>query len=311
MLKFISTFYFLLVSLRPRQWLKNFSVFAAIFFGGRLLEINSLETVSLVFLAFCLQSSSVYLINDVLDIKADQIHFSKKERPIAKGSVPKTIALITSVVLSISSLVLSYQINDLVFISNLLFLIIQVFYSLYLKQVILFDILAISLTFMLRVFAGSFAIDEPLSSWLILTVMMLSLFLAIGKRRSEVTLLSFQQAVEHRKILSHYPINLLDGLVFMMATSSLLTYSLFSFNTGKATVTNFLGDFLPTTLSNPRWLMLTIPFVVYGIFRYLYLIFEKKEGESPEKVLLTDTPLFICVSLFLLLSFVVIYVFGA
>ena len=140
---------------------------------------------------------------------------------------------------------------------------------------------------------------------------MLSLFLAIGKRRSEVTLLSFQQAVEHRKILSHYPLNLLDGLVFMMATSSLLTYSLFTFNTGKTANTNFLGDYLPTTLSNPRWLMLTIPLVTYGIFRYLYLIFEKKEGESPEKVLLTDTPLFTTVLVWLLLTFVTIYVFGA
>ncbi len=309
--KFFDQSYYLLISLRPRQWLKNLSVFAAIFFGGRFFDLADFQTTSLVFIIFCLQSSAVYLLNDVIDIKADQSHFSKRERPIAKGLISPRIAITSGVLLSSFSLFLSYQVSDLVFLTNLIFLGTQVIYSLYLKQVIIFDILAISLTFMLRVFAGSFAISEPLSAWLILTVMMLSLFLAIGKRRSEVTLLSFQQAVEHRKILSHYPLNLLDGLVFMMATSSLLTYSLFTFNTGRTTNTNFLGDYLPITLANPRWLMLTIPFVVYGIFRYLYLIFEKKEGESPEKVLLTDTPLFTTVLSWILLTFVVIYVFGA
>ncbi len=264
----------------------------------------------MVFIIFSLQSSAIYLINDVVDIKADRIHFSKKERPIAKGLVSPQLAILTSIVLSIISLYLSFRISDLVLVANISFLTLQILYSLYLKQVILFDILAIALSFMLRVFAGSFAINEPLSSWLILTVMMLSLFLAIGKRRSEVTLLSFRQAVEHRRILSHYPLTLLDGMVFMMATSSLLTYSLFTFNTGKDTGTNFLQTYLPTTLSNPRWLMLTIPFVVYGIFRYLYLIFEKKEGESPEKVLLTDVPLFTTVLLWVLIAFIIIYVFG-
>src|SRR3989344_5414497 len=210
MSKILTRLYYLLIYLRPRQWLKNLSVFAAIFFGGRLLQLEDLQTISFVFIIFCLQSSAIYLINDVVDIKADQSHFSKKERPIAKGLISPTLALTISLLLSGFSLSLSYQVSDLVFLANLVFLITQVVYSLYLKQVILFDVLAISLTFSLRVFAGSFAISEPLSSWLILTVMMLSLFLAIGKRRSEATLLSFQQAVEHRKILSHYPLNLLD-----------------------------------------------------------------------------------------------------
>lgn len=308
--KLISSFYYLLISARPRQWLKNLSVFAAIFFSGQLLNPSDFKTVVLVFIAFCLQSSSVYLINDVVDIKADQIHFAKKERPIAKGLVSPRVALLASFLLSFSSLALSSQISGLVLTANLAFLIIQIVYSLYLKQVILFDVLAISLTFMLRVFAGSFAINQPMSSWLILTVMMLSLFLAIGKRRSEVTLLSAQQASEHRKILSHYPITLLDGLVFMMANASLITYSLFTFNTGRSATTDFLSNIFPT-LSNPRWLMITIPFVVYGIFRYLYLIFEKKEGESPEKVLLTDTPLFTTVLAWVALVFIIIYAFNA
>jgi hypothetical protein len=140
--------------------------------------------------------------------------------------------------------------------------------------------------------------------------MMLSLFLAIGKRRSELTLLTHQLAFKHRQILSHYPQNFLDGLTFMMATSSLLTYSLFTFNTARSEGINPLTSYLPETLLNPRWLMITIPFVAYGVFRYLYLIFEKKEGESPEKILLKDTPLFATVSVWILICFIFIYVFG-
>lgn len=308
---FLLKLYYLIISTRPRQWLKNLSVFAAIFFGGKLLDTEVLLTVFSVFIVFCLQSSAIYLLNDVVDIKADKSHFSKKDRPIAKGVLSPKLALSTSVLLTLSSLFLSYNIGSLVFLTNLAFLTIQIIYSLYLKQIIIFDILAIALTFMLRVFAGSFAISVSLSSWLILTVMMLSLFLAIGKRRSEVTLLSFQQAVRHRKILSHYPLNLLDGLVFMMATSSLITYSLFTFNSVNFETNIFLTSYLPVTLTNPRWLMITIPLVVYGIFRYLYLVFEKKEGESPEKVLLTDLPLFITVLFWVLVSFIVIYAFSA
>ncbi|HSX58410.1 MAG TPA: decaprenyl-phosphate phosphoribosyltransferase [Candidatus Saccharimonadales bacterium] len=303
--------YYLLVSARPRQWLKNLAVFAAIFFDGRLANREDFKTVTFVFIIFCLLSSAIYLINDVVDIAADQVHFSKKERPIAKGLISRNLAVFTSVLLLTAALLTALQISDLVFLSALVFVTVQLFYSFSLKQIILLDVLTIAATFMLRVFAGSFAINGPLSAWLILTVMMLSLFLAIGKRRSEVTLLSHRQAAVHRKILSHYPLNLLDGLVFMMATATLLTYSLFSFNTGKAISTNLVGSFLPTTLSNPRWLMITIPVVVYGIFRYLYLIFEEKEGESPEKVLLSDFPLFSSVLVYGLVSFTIIYIFNA
>ncbi len=296
--------------MRPRQWLKNLAVFAALFFSGKLLSVSEFQTTTLVFIAFCSLSSGIYLINDLLDIEADRAHFSKKDRPIAKGLLSKGVALLASVLLICGGLLLALRVSDLVFITGLVFVTIQLLYSFSLKQLIVFDVLAIALTFMLRVFAGSFAIGEPLSSWLILTVMMLSLFLALGKRRSEVTLLTHQQAVKHRKILSHYPIDLLNGLVFMMATATLLTYSLFSFNTGKAETTSLVGNYLPLTLTNPRWLMLTIPIVVYGIFRYLYLIFDQKEGESPEKVLLSDLPLFSSVLIFTLVAFVVIYVFN-
>lgn len=303
-------FYNLLISMRPRQWLKNLAVFSAIFFGGRLFDDKDFSLVFITFLLFCCLSSAMYLLNDLLDAKADQIHFSKKNRPIAQGLLPKNLVIFTILSLTIVSLITSSVISDLVFLTCSTFILVQISYSLFLKKILILDIMAIAFSFMLRVFAGSFVIDESLSSWLILTVMMLSLFLAIGKRRSEITLLNYQQAIKHREILSHYPINLIDGLTFMMAVASLLTYSLFTFNTGRGTSNNLLTSYLPTTLANPRWLMITIPVVVYGIFRYLYLIFEKKEGESPEKILLTDFPLFTSVALWILLIFILIYVFN-
>jgi len=302
---------YLIISIRPQQWLKNLAVFAAIFFGGRLLNSQDFSLIFLLFIVFCLLSSGVYLINDIVDRKADKVHFSKRNRPIASGKLPVQIAVFVSILLLLLAFFIAFQISDLIFAITISFVLLQLLYSFVLKRVILLDVMVISLAFMLRVFAGSFAISEALSSWLILTVMMVSLFLAIGKRRSEVTLLTHQQALKHRETLSHYPINLLDGMVFMMAGVSLLTYSLFTFNSGRIEYLATIKEFLPTTLSNPRLLMVTIPIVAYGIFRYLYLIFEKKEGESPEKVLLKDFPLFSTVAIWLLTSFVIIYVLSS
>ncbi len=301
--------YWLLVAARPRQWLKNLSVFAAVFFGGRLLEASTTSQVIATFLIFCTLSSSMYLINDLVDIQADKAHFSKKDRPISKGLISKNFALLAAGLFSAIGLIGAFALNPTIFFTCLTFIAVQLAYTFFLKGVIILDILAIAFTFMLRVFAGSFVINEPLSSWLILTVMMLAIFLAVGKRRSELTLLNYRQAVEHRHILSHYPPIFLDGITFMMAASTLLTYSLFSFNTSRSL--SLLSGYLPTTLANPRWLMITIPIVIYGVFRYLYLVFDKKEGESPEKVLLSDFPLFVSVCLWGLTAFLIIYVFNA
>ncbi len=310
MLKTLSTLYLILISSRPRQWLKNLSVFAAVFFGGRLLNQVDFLTIFFVFIIFSILSSSVYLFNDVVDAKADKVHFSKKNRPVASGLLSPKTALFACVILASIGVIASVLVSNLVFLSTILFLATQVAYSLKLKKLIIIDVMVIAFLFMIRVFVGSFAIAAPLSSWLILTVLMLSLFLAIGKRRSEVTLLSQQEATAHRLILSHYPISLLDGLAFMMAGSTLLTYSLFTFNTDRANVSTPLANLLPQTLASSMWLMLTIPLVIYGIFRYLYLIFDKKEGESPEKVLLSDLPLFTTVAIWVLTIFIFIYVFN-
>lgn len=310
MLILINQLYYLIVSLRPRQWLKNLSVFAAVFFGGQLLDVPIFIRVSLVFILFCSLSSGMYLLNDLVDKNADKAHFSKKNRPIASNKLSNYVALVACLILILLGLLLSLFISETIFLTAIIFVIIQGLYTISVKKVIILDVMVIAFLFMLRVFAGSFTAEQSLSSWLILTVLMLSLFLAIGKRRSEVTLLSQQAAAVHRSTLSHYPISLLDGLTFMMATAALLTYSLFTFNTARTSTSTAFANYLPQTLSNPRWLMVTIPLVIYGIFRYLYLVFEKKEGESPEKILLSDLPLFTVVVSWLLIVFLLIYVFN-
>ncbi|OGY29349.1 MAG: hypothetical protein A3F35_00240 [Candidatus Woykebacteria bacterium RIFCSPHIGHO2_12_FULL_45_10] len=296
----------LFISTRPAQWVKNLAVFAAIFFGGKLFSLPELRASSIAFLIFCLAASSTYLFNDLLDAQVDLLHSGKKHRPVAAGLVPKKNAIGTIIILAFLALLVSFYLSITVFFLVGIYLATQVAYNLYLKKVILLELLIIAFGFIIRVFAGSFASGISLSSWLILAVMMLSLFLAIGKRRSEITLLG-ASASKHRLALSAYPISLLDGLVFLSATSTLVTYSLFTFNQSQFGASRFLTEFLPATLTSPKWLMITIPVVVYGIFRYLYLIFEKKVGDSPEKVLLTDRPLLAAIIVWLLTSGLIIY----
>ena len=265
----------LFISARPTQWTKNLAVFAAIFLGGNLLDETKLTRTAITFVAFCLIASCSYFINDLFDKSSDRLHYRKKNRPVATGEISPLVAFLSATILAVFSLTIALFVSKGVFLLICLYLAVQLGYNLFLKQIILLELLVIAFGFMIRVFAGSFASHTALSSWLILTVMMLSLFLAIGKRRSEATLLG-KLATKHRPTLSEYPLNLLDGLVFLSATSSLLTYSLYTFNQPARSPGVDLLKFLPTTLASPKWLMITIHIVVYGIFRYLYLIFDKK-----------------------------------
>ncbi len=300
--------YLIFVSLRPLQWLKNLALFAAILFSGDLLNSNLFWPVFTAFWIFNLLSSAMYLVNDLLDVERDKIHLFKRLRPIAQGTLSKNAALTTSIILTSISLYLSLKLSTPLFVIAIIFVLLQLSYNLFFKSIILFDIVAISTTFMLRVFAGSLVVLVPLSSWLILTTIMLALFLATGKRRSELTLLTEKLAGKHRKTLYHYHTNLLDGITFMMGASTLITYSLFTFNEPELQSKGFIVSFLPQTLISPKWLMVTIPLVVYGILRYLYLIFEARGEDSPEKILVKDYPLFATVLLWLFSVLVIIYV---
>ncbi|MEX0617274.1 MAG: decaprenyl-phosphate phosphoribosyltransferase [Candidatus Woykebacteria bacterium] len=295
-----------LISLRPLQWLKNLAVFAAILFSGKFFQESFLLPVFASFWIFNILSSSMYLVNDVFDIERDKAHLYKRLRPIAQGKIDKNLALVISLFLTIAGLYTSFQLSTYLFTIALVFIILQLTYNFLLKFIILLDITTIALGFMLRVFAGSFIIGVPLSSWLILTTIMLSLLLASGKRRAELTILTHKLAAKHRETLYYYPTKFLDGVTFMMGTATLITYSIFTFNELETHSKEFIISFLPQTLASPKWLMATIPLVVYGILRYLYLIFEGK-GESPEKVLVTDFPLLATIILWLSSVFIIIY----
>ena len=298
-----------LISLRPLQWLKNLAVFAAILFSGVFFDQGYFWPAFFAFWIFNILSSAMYLVNDVIDIENDKIHIYKRHRPVASGSVQKRTALFFSGFLTLVGLYFAYLLSNPFFITAVIFVVVQISYNLYLKHVILLDIITIAITFMLRIFAGSFVVVVPLSSWLILTTMMLSLFLATGKRRSELTLLTNEHAGKFRETLYHYPARLLDGITFIMASATLITYSLFTFNELELQSKDFIIAYLPQTLVSPKWLMATIPLVVYGILRYLYLIFEETGEDSPEKILVKDIPLLITTLLWFLSVIAVIYFF--
>ncbi|MBI2018274.1 decaprenyl-phosphate phosphoribosyltransferase [Candidatus Daviesbacteria bacterium] len=300
-------------STRPRQWIKNFAVFAAVIFSGTLFDQNALTTSIIAFVLFCAFSSATYLLNDVFDIDRDKLHPFKRKRPIASGLVPVPLATSLALFTIIVALPLSYKLSPAFFFASLAYLILQLFYSVILKQIILIDVLVIAAGFVLRVYGGVWAIDAHLNVWFLLSVTSFALFLAIGKRRSELTLMQ-GQAPSHRETLLHYPENLLDILTSMFATAAWLTYAFFAFlqppiQTTKL-VSNLLGG-LALPFTEAKFLMVTIPVVIYAVMRYLYIIYEKKEGESPERVLLSDKPLLTTVVLWLFLVIGINYYLGA
>lgn len=309
----VKLFWGILKASRPRQWIKNFAIFAAIIFSGTLLDrSNQIKTLQ-AFIFFCAFSSATYLLNDVFDIERDKLHPFKRKRPIASGIVPSYLAVALSFIIIIVALPLTYKLSPAFFFACLTYLLLQLFYSSYLKQVILIDVMAIAAGFVLRVYAGVWAIDAHLNVWFLLSVTSFALFLAIGKRRSERTLME-SQAFRHRETLLHYPENLLDILTSMFANSTWLTYAFFAFLQppilARPVVSTFLGGFeLPFTQA--KYLMATVPVVLYAVMRYLYIIYEKKEGESPERVILTDTPLLSTVILWIIMVVGIIYYLGA
>lgn len=305
----VKLFWGLFRAARPRQWIKNFAVFAGLIFSGMLFDrIDQVKTLE-AFLLFCIFSSATYLLNDVFDIERDKLHPFKRKRPIASGLIPVPLAVVLALTSIVIFLPLSYALSPGFFAAALTYLILQLFYSSFLKQIILIDVLVIAAGFVLRVYAGIWAIDAHLNVWFLLCVTTFALFLAIGKRRSERTLME-SQAFKHRETLLHYPENLLDILTSMFANSTWLTYAFFAFlqppiQTGRVLSTFFGGFEIPMT--EAKYLMATVPVVLYAVMRYLYIIYEKKEGESPERVILTDKPLLATVILWLIMVVGIIY----
>jgi 4-hydroxybenzoate polyprenyltransferase len=292
----LSTLYQLIRTARPRQWLKNFAVFAPITFAGLLLEPKNFELAVKAFFVFCALSSATYFMNDVVDADKDALHPIKKNRPIPSGKLGKKLAVLVSVLLVTVGLVYAYkQVGSYFTAICMVYLVLQICYSFYFRHVIILDSLIVASGFIIRVFAGGVASYSSVSSWLLLTTIGLSLLLAFGKRRSEKTILAQHQLpqdqTETRATLRHYPDSLLDSMISTSASFCLVTYALFTFQTSPREVEQGFVRYLPSILGNPKWLMITIPVVIYGVARYLYVMYEKGEAESPERVLLSDKPL--------------------
>lgn len=281
--------------MRPRQWPKNAFVFVALIFDGKLRDLESVLATTGAFILLCLMSSAVYLMNDLSDIESDRQHPTKKNRPLPAGELSTTTAKGAAIIFAGGSLVAGFLLSPEFGLILLAYLLIQIAYTFWLKNVVLFDVLIVALGFVLRIAAGVAVIDvERFSPWLYLFGGFLALFLVLGKRRHELVLLG-QEAGKHRQILSEYNLDLIDRMLGLVTTSVLVFYSLYT----------FLAEGLPTN----HTMMLTIPFLMYGIFRYLYLIHVRHEGGAPEEIALRDRPLQATIVCFGLMVLLVIYVF--
>ncbi len=303
---------YLVKSARISQWIKNIAVFAPIVFSGFLFVDDNLIKVIWAFFIFSLISSAVYIFNDIIDAPKDRHHPFKKKRPIASGQLSIQLALGWMIILGTSALLLASQLSSFFFWSVVAYLILNIGYTLWWKQIPILDVLSIAAGFILRVYGGAFVINVHMDVWFLLTVISLSLFLAVGKRRSEMTLLSGlgKDYEQHRKTLVHYTPDLLDAYTSMFANTTWLTYTLFTFlhppfqPEGRVLK---LFTYLPRTLITTKWLMITVPVVIYGVMRYMLLIYEQNKGESPHRVLLTDTPLLTTVMVWGLMVIAILY----
>ncbi|TET97024.1 MAG: decaprenyl-phosphate phosphoribosyltransferase [Candidatus Zixiibacteriota bacterium] len=280
---------------RPPQWLKNGIILLALIFAGEMTHPKKVELALLAIAIFCLLSSAVYTFNDLIDRKNDRKHPLKKNRPIASGKVSIGTAVTVVVILGSVGLAAAWLINTNFFITAVVFLGFNLLYTLWLKNIVIVDVMAVALSFVVRAYAGAFAIDVPASKWMLINTLLLALFLGFGKRRHELIVLE-EGAAAHRKILGKYSPYLLDQLIAVVTPSVLVMYMLYSFSTE---VSLKLGT---------QNLFATIPFVVYGLFRYLYLIHKEEKGGSPTHVLISDLPIMITVLLWLITSSLVLYV---
>jgi 4-hydroxybenzoate polyprenyltransferase len=279
---------------RPAQWLKNGIIFLALIFAGELTNPIAVEQALVAIILFCLLSSAVYILNDLVDRKQDQQHPIKRHRPLASGVLSVQTAVVMLVILSVIGLGGAWLLNRHFFAAAAVFVVVNVLYSLWLKNVVIVDAMMVAASFVIRAYAGAFAINVPASKWMLINTLLLALFLAFGKRRHELVELE-GEATAHRKILGQYSPYLLDQLMAVVTPSVLVMYMLYSFSPE-------VSEKLGTTN-----LFVTIPFVVYGIFRYLYLIHHKAEGGSPTEVLIGDWPILVTVALWLITSSVVLY----
>ena len=281
------TWFLIFKTMRPKQWSKNLILFAALTFSQNLFHADMFIDVTIAFIIFCLLSGSVYILNDLIDLNQDRKHPQKSKRPLASGKLNPSTAIIYGIMLVVISVMSAFYLNTNFALIALGYFFLQIAYSTLLKHIVILDVLTVSIGFLLRAIAGGEVIGVPISSWLLICTILLALFLALGKRRHELLLLE-ENAVHHRKSLYEYSPGLLDQMISVVTASTVITYALYTMSA--ETIKKFQTDNLKYTT----------PFVLYGIFRYLYLIHQKNEGGSPEKILLNDKPLMLNIILYLI-----------
>ncbi|MFD0671304.1 decaprenyl-phosphate phosphoribosyltransferase [Cohnella sp. GCM10027633] len=282
----------LFVLMRPKQWTKNLLLFAAVIFSIRSVDsLMFLQTLG-AFILFCLVSGCVYILNDYMDREADRNHPEKRFRPLASGAVNANAALAAGTVIALSSFISSFYLDKEFAIVLSLYFLLNIAYSFKLKHVVIFDIMCIAVGFVLRAIGGGLLIDVKLTPWFLLCILLLSLFLAISKRRYELVMLQGDKG-SHRKVLEHYSADLLNQMNSIVTAATIVCYSLFTFSSGHS-----------------EYLTLTIPIVLYGIFRYLYLIHMHQAGGKPEKILLEDKHILASVSLYAVIVTIILFYYG-
>ena len=281
--------------IRVPQWIKNLFVLVPLVFSMNILHPDLLKYAVFAFFAFCAASSLVYIINDIVDRESDKLHPKKKERPIASGVVGVPQAITIAAILLVVNLVLCSQLSMYFIITNFGYILLNIFYTFYAKNVVLLDIFSIAAGFMLRVIAGAYAINVEISSWLLLTTMFLSLFLAVMKRRSELVLTADDTQNSTRKVLTNYTIAFTDQMATVSAAAVIICYALYT--TSQRTIDIFKTEEL----------IFTTPFVVFGIFRYMYLVYKYDQGENTTEIMLHDVPMIANILIYGAVTVLIIY----
>jgi 4-hydroxybenzoate polyprenyltransferase len=283
----------ILKTLRPKQWTKNGFIFAALIFDLKLFQVEPFIKTLLGFMLFCLASGTVYLINDLVDIEKDRQHPLKKNRPLPSGRLPYKLGVAVAILLPLVYLPLSFWLNASFGVIVTSYLLLQTAYSFILKNVVIVDVLTIAAGFVMRVAGGVVLVEAArFSPWLYVVTVLLALFLGLGKRRQELILVK-DQPTTTRAILDEYNLPFLDEMMGVVTAGTVMTYAFYTFSA--------------PNLPDNHLMMLTIPFVIYGIFRYLYVIHVQGNGGAPDEVLLTDRPLQISIALFGLFVAVILY----
>lgn len=285
--------YAILKTMRPKQWAKNIVIFAALIFDRQLTKISSLLPTLAGFFLFCIITGVVYIINDLFDLEADRRHPKKRFRPLAAGVLPIRIALLAAIILLLMAFPLAYWLSREFAVIAAVYFLLNLTYSIWLKHIPLIDVLSIATGFVLRVIAGVVLIEvERFSPWLYMVTTLGALYLGFGKRRAELALLA-EDANAHRRVLDGYTLPFLDQLITIVSGTTIIAYSLYTFSA--------------PNLPPNHTMMLTIPFVIYGIFRYLYLVQVEQKGGAPEDLVFTDRPLQLVILLWGLAVLIVFY----